>query len=343
MMRLSSVMRLSFASLTMTAAEMSWEEFKNLYGKVYNAIDDDALRKEVYDANVQKIVDHNAKNESWTMAVNEFADLTQDEFKAKFISKRSMKSDPDGEPEVAEVFDVPRSMDWVKKGKVNPVRTQHNEDCWAFSATGTLESSYAIATGHLQKLSEQQLCDCSSGGTCRDGGDEVDALASFKYGACSRKSYPYTGKDGKCKFSSCQKLVPKGAVTRVQLVGKDAKSWKQALAKTPFTMAASADVLPQFYSSGVISDSESGGVVTKSCYGKVDHALIAVGYGTDSRGKDYFKIRNSWGPSWGEHGYVRLAQESSSSRGTACIFESKGSYPIIHAAVHEGENSYVTV
>merc|ERR1712232_955309 len=117
-------------------------------------------------ANVQMIVEHNAKNESWTMAVNEFADLTQDEFLAQVVSKRPRESEVSGELEVAEEVEYPNSIDWVEKGKVNPIRKQIGESCWAFSATGALESAYAIATGHLYQLSEQQLCDCSNTGSC---------------------------------------------------------------------------------------------------------------------------------------------------------------------------------
>merc|ERR1711982_36918 len=62
----------------------------------------------------------------------------------------------------------------------------------------------------------------------------------------------------------------------------------------------------------------SNGVVTGDCRGQINHAVIAVGYGNE--GQDYFKIRNSWGTSWGEQGYIRLAQEGG-SQGTACLFQ----------------------
>jgi len=319
-------MRFSVASLTMVSADMSWQEWKDQYGVAYNGADEDANRQQVFEANLQTINEHNGKNLTWTMAMNIFGDRTHDEFVAKVSSPKSFTEDEDRtlDQELPEAS-LPSSVDWVAQGIFNPVRDQENSDCWAHSAIGVLESNWALATGTLPMLTEQQLCDCSDAGTCSGGGEEDDALAWFeKHKACTRASYPYTGSDSKCKESTCTAGVPKGAVTGQTWVDASASALKSAIAGRPVTASVYADGLSQFYSSGVITS--SSGVVDSGCKGSVNHAVIAVGYGTDG-GEAYFKIRNSWGKSWGEHGYVRLGSSSSDKYGNACLFRWQGSYP----------------
>merc|ERR1712062_290135 len=127
-------------------------------------------------------------------------------------------------------------------------------------------------------------------------------------GVCSESSYQYTARDGSCMDSSCEVLLPRGTVTGHQNVGQTSSALKSALASQPVSVTVNAGQL-QFASNGVVSG---------DCSGQINHAVIAVGYGTD--GQDYFKIRNSWGTSWGEAGYIRLAQNGG-SQGTACLFQ----------------------
>merc|ERR1712062_122890 len=127
-------------------------------------------------------------------------------------------------------------------------------------------------------------------------------------GVCSESSYQYTARDGSCMDSSCEVLLPRGTVTGHQNVGQTSSALKSALASQPVSVTVNAGQL-QFASNGVVSG---------DCSGQINHAVIAVGYGTD--GQDYFKIRNSWGTSWGESGNIRLSQ-SGGSQGTACLFQ----------------------
>jgi len=284
-----------------------------LHGKSYNGNDELVVREQIYNDNVAKIEAHNAKNLSYSMAVNGFADLLEDEFVAQYtglLAKPLSLSDVNlgTLPEVESPDDA---VDWVQNGAVNPIKNQGQcGSCWAFSTVGTLESAYKIAAGQLYSLAEQQLVDCDRSDSGCSGGWPHTAYDSYYSGAgvCSESSYTYTARDGSCRDSSCDVVLPRGTVTGHQNVGRTSSGLKSALTSQPVSVTVNAGQL-QF---------ASNGVVTGSCSGQINHAVIAVGYGTD--GLDYFKIRNSWGTSWGESGYIRLAQQGG-SEGTACLLQ----------------------
>merc|ERR1711957_451068 len=129
-------------------------------------------REAIYNANVVKIEEHNKAKREWTMDVNVFADLEEDEFLAQYTG--ASPPPPSDQPtfEVEYSDEVADAVDWVQKGLVNPIKNQGQcGSCWAFSTMGTLESGYAIATGNLVSVAEQQLVDCdkSNDGSAVDG------------------------------------------------------------------------------------------------------------------------------------------------------------------------------
>merc|ERR1712187_587017 len=104
-------------------------------------------------------------------------------------------------------------VDWSTSGKVNPVKNQGScGSCWAFGAVGALEPSYALATGTLTNLAEQQLVDCDkSSNGCSGGLSRYSFSGYYKtHGACATNSYPYAARDGTCK--SCTAVIPSGVV-----------------------------------------------------------------------------------------------------------------------------------
>merc|ERR1712139_489918 len=271
-------------------------------GMVFNG-EEDATRQSVFEANIALIESENAKGNKYTLGVNQFAHLTLDEFKAQYTGLKggSVVSEDDaylGELEVME--ERASDIDWsIDASVVNPVKDQGQcGSCWAFSAVGTVESAYALAAGELGSYAEQQLVDCSTNGGsqgCNGGFNQYGIQYIGTAGIASESSYPYTATDGTCRTVSAD--LPAGTVAGYQAVGKSNDALMSALNTSPVSVTVAADNTWQSYRSGVL---------TKNCglFGRIDHAVIAVGY---DQSDNTIKIRNSWGATWGEAGYVRVS------------------------------------
>jgi len=161
-----------------------------MHGKTYNGNDALIVREQIYNDNVAKIEAHNAKNLSYSMTVNGFADLMEDEFVAQYTG---LLATPPSLSDVnlgtlLEAASLDDEVDWVKNGVVNPIKNQGQcGSCWAFSTVGTLESAYKISTGKLYSLAEQQLVDCDRSDDGCSGGWPHTAYDSYysSAGVCS--------------------------------------------------------------------------------------------------------------------------------------------------------------
>jgi C1A family cysteine protease len=220
---------------------------------------------------------------------------------------------------------LPASVDWVSQGVVTPVKNQGDcGSCWAFSATGSTECNYAIATGKLNSLSEQQLVDCSyaEGNDGCDGGlmDYAFEYIEKEGGLCTETEYPYTGVDGTCKATSCGTFYdPIKTYSNVE--ADDETALETQTVSGCVSVAIEADQYAfQYYSSGVL---------TGTCGTDLDHGVLVVGYGTDGD-QDYWLVKNSWGTTWGEEGYVLICRacDKNGDEGE-CGINMEPSYPII--------------
>nr|ABV22333.1 cysteine protease 1 [Noctiluca scintillans] len=310
---------------------MMFNNFKTKYGKVYNGINEDAVRFGIFKANVDIIYATNARNLTFALGVNEFTDLTQEEFAASYtgLKPASLWS---GLPRLSthEYNGAPlaSSVDWTTQGVVTPVKNQGQcGSCWSFSTTGALEGAWALSTGNLVSLSEQQFEDCDTTDSGCNGG-WMDNAFSFakKNSICTEGSYPYTATDGTCNLSGCQVGIPQGGVVGYTDVSTDSEqAMMSAVAQQPVSIAIEADQYSfQLYSSGVL---------TASCGTRLDHGVLAVGYGSEA-GTDYWKVKNSWGSSWGEQGYVRL-QRGKGGAGECGLLAGPPSYPVVSGVVSQ--------
>jgi len=260
--------------------------------------------------NLRVIEETNAQNLSYTLGINEYSDLSWDEFKAAYLmAPQHCSATGPGTYQPTGVSPNPDpAIDWRTKGVVTPVKNQGScGSCWAFGTTGAVESAWAIAKGQLLSLSEQQLVDCAgafgnqgcSGGLPSQAFEYIKAAGGIELGS----DYKYTGRDGSCRFNP-QKVAAKVSGEQNITQGNEQELFDAVTNKGPVAIAFQVAGDFQSYRSGVYDSTRC-----KSGPMDVNHAVLAVGYDTDkSSGKPFWIVKNSWGTSFGIQGYFWMVR-----------------------------------
>jgi KDEL-tailed cysteine endopeptidase len=272
-----------------------------------------ARRLEIFATNMEAINKHNEdKTQTYQLGQNKFTHLTFDEFLDAVkiggtrVPNLRRKAAPFLHSAPSDVKSLPTTVDWVSAGAVTPVKDQGNcGSCWSFSSTGALEGAYQIKNGNLQSFSEQQLVSCDHTDSGCNGGWMDDAFTFVKDngGITTETQYPYTsgttGKTGTCVSTGYSVVTGSAPASFTDVTTGSVNALMSAVAQQPVSIAIQANQIAfQSYKSGVL---------TGKCGQRLDHGVLAVGYGTDSAsGLDYWKVKNSWGSSWGEGGYIRI-------------------------------------
>lgn len=191
---------------------------------------------------------------------------------------------------------LPKSIDWRDAGAVSSVKDQELcGSCWAFAAAGAVEGQHFLKNcGNLTELSVQNLVDCVDGNLGCDGGIVDNA---YQYimdnGIETEKLYPFKGIDEKCKFNAKSKANIK-VVGYKDIPSCDELELQHALATIgPISVAVqSSHDSFQHYKSGIYHEPKCDSLF-------VDHGVLAVGYGVDDDGQEYYIVKNSWGIHWG--------------------------------------------
>ncbi|KAG6423635.1 hypothetical protein SASPL_114037 [Salvia splendens] len=292
-------------------------------GRVYKDEAEKVKRFNIFKENVEYIESFNeAASKPYKLAVNRFADLTNAEFHNSRNGYRGGSKASVSSPfRYVNVSAAPASIDWRKKGAVTPVKDQGQCGCcWAFSAVAATEGINQINTGKLVSLSEQQLVDCDTSEDQGCNGGLMDD--AFQYiiknkGLTTESNYPYKGVDGTC--NSKKESSDAAKITGYEDVPSNSESaLLKAVVNQPVSVAIDASGSDfQFYSSGVF---------TGECGTELDHGVTAVGYGVASDGTKYWIVKNSWGTSWGEDGYIRMQRDVGAAEGL-CGIAMEASYP----------------
>ncbi|XP_061676257.1 procathepsin L-like isoform X2 [Syngnathoides biaculeatus] len=326
-----------------------WTLWKKTHGKRYGSQPEELHRRGLWEKNLAMITRHNLEASmglhSYQLSMNVLGDLTPEEIRQSFatLTPPSDFHQLSSNWSPSQTDDPPTSVDWRDRGCVTSVKMQVKRpdgeksfkswrkvpsgcvqgscgSCWAFSAAGALEGQLARTSGRLVDLSPQNLMDCSGkyGNRGCFGGFISGA---FRYvidngGIDSEEFYPYVGRSGQCRYSAAHRAANCSGFT--VLPRGDEGALKRAVAAVgPVSVAVDASRPTfAFYSSGVYDDA--------SCSRKVNHAVLAVGYGA-LRGKPYWLVKNSWGFSYGDGGYIRMARNKTNQCGIATF----ASYPVM--------------
>ncbi|XP_076699651.2 procathepsin L isoform X3 [Callospermophilus lateralis] len=275
--------------------EAQWQQWKAKHRKTYD-MNEEGQRKAEWEKNMKMIELHNGEYNQ-----------------GKHMFQKPLFGD------------VPKSVDWRKKGYVTAVKHQGNcNSCWAFSATGALEGQMFRKTKKLVPLSVQNLIDCSlSQGNYGCYGGRMDY--AFQYiedngGLDSEASYPYEAQNQPCRYSPQNSVAnDKGFID----IPEDEEALMKAVATVgPISVAIDAEHDSfKFYKGGIYYNPHCSNT-------SLSHAVLVVGYGFEGAESDnnkYWLIKNSWGEKWGMNGYMKIARDKNNHCGIA----SEASYPLV--------------
>uniref|UniRef100_A0A915Q721 Uncharacterized protein n=1 Tax=Setaria digitata TaxID=48799 RepID=A0A915Q721_9BILA len=289
---------------------MSWNSFSNFvkkFKRTYSSIEEQLNRFKIYIQNMRfaKKLQHEEKGTA-IYGETQFSDMTREEFKKIMLPKfweRNVKLsgvDFDLKDFNLSLEDLPKSFDWGEKGAVTPVKNQgYCGSCWAFSVTGNIEGVWAIKTGQLVSLSEQELVDCDVIDQGCNGGLPVNAFQEIiRMGGLEPEDrYPYKAKNGTCHLVRADIAVTIDDFVRIPNNETVMKAW--VAQRGPLSVGIDAELLA-YYKGGILHPSRA-----RCPSSKIDHGVLITGYGVHNS-MPYWIIKNSWGPQWGENGYFRL-------------------------------------
>jgi cathepsin L len=266
------------------------------YGKSYGSMEEYEFRLAQFARNHAIIAEHNVKESSFKLGHNKMSDWSEEEYHAILTYK--------DQPTLVTDFivnDTYDPIDWraADKKAVNDVQDQgHCGSCWAFSTVATMEGAHFQASGKLEKFAEQQPVDCVTACFGCHGGNPTIAIRYYKeHDAMLEKDYPYTAQGGHCDYQQGSGIRGKGSVA---VAAENIDAMKAALNENVLSVAIQANkAVFQNYKEGIFDDEGCGGL-------NLDHATNVVGWGKDETKGDYWIMRNSWGTTWGEEGYMRM-------------------------------------
>jgi C1A family cysteine protease len=259
----------------------------------------------VFKTNFDAAASKNSADAHATWGVTQFMDMTPEEFKSEVLMTKFSPLEFPNQHNVMNTskfrgVGVPTSYDWGSKGVLTPVKNQGQcGSCWDFSATETYESVCALAGYPLTKLSEQQIVDCDSGDYGCSGGWPYGA---YKYimsagGLDTEADYPYQASNGNCQADSSKFYKCPLATWQYVTESQDENTMQSFLySNSPLSVCVDASSW-QYYTGGVL--------MASNCGTQLDHCVQATGWSVQN-GVVAWNVRNSWGASWGNNGYIYL-------------------------------------
>ncbi|XP_064383110.1 procathepsin L-like isoform X2 [Halichondria panicea] len=307
-----------------------WQLWKTKHTKYYDSDREELERHLVWLSNREYIQQHNVNYRAgvlgFKLALNKFADMTNSEYAAQYLTykswDKSSKHNAKVEIYVPPTFSSwPEFVDWRQKGAISDVKNQ--EDCgasYAFASIGALEGFYSLAYGKSAGLSEQNIIDCSlpEGNNACYGGNMYNTFMYivFNDGVNTEEYYPYKGVQMPCNFSYEEIGATMSGIVIIR-AGSETDLQAAVAFAGPVTVAVDASSTEfRFYSSGVFDNYRCSNY-------DINHAMLVIGYGRSSDGREYWRVKNSWGTAWGEDGYIMMSR----NRYNQCGIATDASYP----------------
>ena len=268
------------------------------------------FRLGIFLTNKRLVQEFNKQGKSFRVGLNKFAHYTQAEYNA-LLGAKAPEREFKGK---ALNVKAPESVDWRDKNVVCDIKDQAQcGSCWAFSTISAQESAWAIAGNTLLSLSEQNVVDCCSLCYGCNGGwpyKTIEYVIARQNGQFNLESdYPYTGYDGTCKFSQYKGYTTVTGYTEVTSYSESDLETKVASLGPASICIDASNWSFQLYNGGIYDED--------SCsQWNLDHAVNCIGYGTEGS-TAYWLVRNSWGTSWGEDGYIRMIKNKNNQCGVA--------------------------
>ncbi|PHT49352.1 hypothetical protein CQW23_09099 [Capsicum baccatum] len=314
------------------------ESWMARHGRTYKNDTEKAKRAKIFEENVKFIESFNNNgSKSYKLGINKFSDLTSEEFLRyyttnhglnnynKYFSTKSKQLSPTTISSFMyeNMSDVPSNMDWRKSGVVTSVKDQGRCGCcWAFSAVAALEGANKLSSGNLISLSEQQLLDCTTENNGCYGGLITTAYDFIvnNGGIAKESDYPYEENQDSCKSQGASAVDSTVKINRYENVPASSEpALLTAVARQPVSVGIAINEDFKSYQSGVYDG---------NCGDQLNHAVTIIGYGTNEDGTKYWLVKNSWGTSWGENGYMKIARDIGIKDGI-CQIATLASYPIV--------------
>lgn len=293
-----------------------YEQFMAEHGKNYLTKEEKAMRYQIWEGNYLRLLDAIDSGEyTHELAMSSYHDLTTEEF-SQYMGLQKIQ--PKKQRNYRRVSVSAADVDWEANGKVAPVKDQGQcGSCWAFSAIGSVETLYAIQK-NLVQFAEQELVDCSGsfgndgcdGGWMDNGFDYI-----IQYGIAAESDYVYRAVDQKCmRDQTTERYMPMNGY--VDIPENDNKALYDGIQVNSISVAVDAeDTAFYFYKSGIVM----------KCGTDLDHGVLAVATGVENS-TPFWRIKNSWGPRWGEAGHIRLKRDTTKGPGV-CGIALAASYP----------------
>jgi len=313
-----------------------------IFKREYTYASDEAkLRFKIFKENLAKINEHNSQEQSYKVGLNQFSDMTNQEFKDKFVRYRPSQSvekylnkwqqggasflpvEDDDDDDLTKRNLQQAAINY--QANFNAPRNQLScGGCWAFSITGVIEAAKSIKQGSVNTYSSvQQMLDCNTQNFGCNGGDLITGMNyALNNGIENDSAYTYLGYSGSPCYYSASKATNK--ISGYQYCSNLTTNYKcstsivySLLQKGPLSVVTNGG--------SWAFQNYAGGLFNAAC-STIDHGVILAGYGI-SGSTQYWLVRNSWGSSWGEGGYIRIVINPSNNY--SCYIEYEAILPIV--------------